>query len=125
MVEEYETGGWVFVIDTDKYAGNFERAMTAFCTGRTGECDVGREQAVLFHEDYPKAMDESGCEENCVFPSGYDSSGTLPGERFHSWPGSLTSMAAIALVAFIAAQTGSTMVWVVSTGLTITPQRMA
>lgn len=72
---------WAFVVDTDKYAGNFERGMTAFCTGRTGECDVARKQAALFHEDHPLELDECDMLENCVFPSGYDSSGILPGEE--------------------------------------------
>jgi len=29
------------VIDTDQYAGNFEREMCAFLTGHTGDCGVG------------------------------------------------------------------------------------
>lgn len=32
-----------FIIDTDKYAGNFERDMCAFLTGEIGECGVGDE----------------------------------------------------------------------------------
>ena len=32
-----------FVIDTDQYAGNFEREMCAYVTGRYGECGVGEE----------------------------------------------------------------------------------
>lgn len=31
----------VFVVDTNKYAGNFEREMCAFITGQVGECGVG------------------------------------------------------------------------------------
>lgn len=31
----------VFVVDTDKYSGNFEREMCAFITGQVGECGVG------------------------------------------------------------------------------------
>ena len=30
-----------FVIDTDAYAGNFEREMCAYVTGCVGDCDVG------------------------------------------------------------------------------------
>jgi len=34
---------WIFLIDTDSYAGNFEREMCAYMTGRVGECGVGDE----------------------------------------------------------------------------------
>jgi len=37
----------VVVFDTDDYAGNFERQMCAFLTGRVGECEVGQEIAEL------------------------------------------------------------------------------
>jgi len=33
------------IIDTDRYAGNFERQLCAFVTGRYGECEVGKEVA--------------------------------------------------------------------------------
>ena len=39
---------WAVVIDTDTYAGNFERQLTAFCTGHVGECNVGQELAAKF-----------------------------------------------------------------------------
>lgn len=42
---------WAIVIDTDKYAGNFEREMCAFCTGCTGECGVGEETSAMFYAD--------------------------------------------------------------------------
>lgn len=32
---------YLVVIDTDKYAGNFEREMCAYITGVVGECEVG------------------------------------------------------------------------------------
>lgn len=32
-----------FLIDTDSYAGNFERQMRAHITGHVGECEVGEE----------------------------------------------------------------------------------
>jgi hypothetical protein len=41
---------WIFVVDTDKYAGNFERDMCAFVTGMVGECMVGAEEARLYYE---------------------------------------------------------------------------
>ena len=34
-----------FVIDTDEYAGNFEREMCAYVTGRVGDCQVGEDIA--------------------------------------------------------------------------------
>jgi len=39
---------YLFVIDTDKYAGNFERPMCAYMTGQVGDCGVGDEEAKLF-----------------------------------------------------------------------------
>lgn len=36
---------FIFVIDTDIYAGHFERQMTAYITGKVGECEVGKEIA--------------------------------------------------------------------------------
>lgn len=35
--------GFVFIIDTDTYAGNFERQLCAYVTGHVGDCGVGRE----------------------------------------------------------------------------------
>jgi hypothetical protein len=32
---------WLFIVDTDSYAGNFERCMCAYMTGQIGECEVG------------------------------------------------------------------------------------
>jgi hypothetical protein len=41
----------VLVIDTDQYAGNFERQMCAYVTGYLGDCGVGHEQAQRFCDD--------------------------------------------------------------------------
>ena len=41
---------WIFIVDTEQYAGNFERDMCAFMTGMVGECKVGVEEAQLFYE---------------------------------------------------------------------------
>lgn len=43
---------FVFVIDTDKYAGNFEREMCAFITGHIGDCGVGKGRQKLFFEKF-------------------------------------------------------------------------
>ena len=40
-----------FVIDTNLYAGNFERPMCAFVTGQVGECGVGEKEAEIFEEE--------------------------------------------------------------------------
>jgi len=39
---------WGFVIDTDSYAGGFERPLCAVITGQFGECGVGQEEAEAF-----------------------------------------------------------------------------
>jgi len=41
-----------FVIDTDDYAGNFERPLVAFVTGVVGECGVGKKQAAQAREEF-------------------------------------------------------------------------
>lgn len=42
---------FLFVVDTDHYAGNFERQMCAYVTGMVGECGVGEEEEVIFEEE--------------------------------------------------------------------------
>jgi len=48
----------IFVIDTDQYAGNFERDLCAYLTGVIGECGVGEQYAHLYrqetHEPYSR-----------------------------------------------------------------------
>lgn len=39
---------FIFVIDTNKYSGNFERQLCAFITGCIGECGVGQNEQELF-----------------------------------------------------------------------------
>lgn len=46
------TNKFIFVIDTDKYSGNFEREMTAYATGMVGDCGVGDEEAEKFRKDF-------------------------------------------------------------------------
>ena len=50
---------WIFVVDTEQYAGNFERDMCAFMTGMTGDCGVGGEEAQLFLEQTDTTEDEN------------------------------------------------------------------
>ena len=60
---------FVLVVDTDSYAGNFERELCAYCTGQLGDCGVGEEWAELYknEESYDfedivvSAPDEHGC----------------------------------------------------------------
>ena len=47
-----KTSDFVFVIDTDSYAGNFERDLCAHITGQTGECGVGEEYADEFIKEH-------------------------------------------------------------------------
>lgn len=53
-----EIGDFIFIVDTNSYAGNFEREMTAFCTGQYGECGVGEETADAFFRDHPDMADD-------------------------------------------------------------------
>lgn len=40
-----------FIVDTNSYAGNFEREMCAYLTGKIGECEVGWELAEIFEKE--------------------------------------------------------------------------
>lgn len=44
---------FAFIVDTEQYAGNFERELCAFMTGIVGECGVGRREAADFAETKP------------------------------------------------------------------------
>ena len=46
-----KTKGYIFVIDTDSYSGNFEREMCAYITGVVGDCGVGREFTKIYREE--------------------------------------------------------------------------
>jgi hypothetical protein len=48
---EVPNADWLFVIDTADYAGNFERELCAYITGRVGECGVGIEMHERFTEE--------------------------------------------------------------------------
>jgi hypothetical protein len=56
-----------FVVDTDKYSGNFEREMCAYMTGHIGECEVGDKEAKKYLEKYSliegiiSKPDDHGC----------------------------------------------------------------
>jgi hypothetical protein len=40
-----------FIIDTNSYAGNFEREICAYLTGKVGECEVGWELVEIFENE--------------------------------------------------------------------------
>jgi len=77
-----KTGGWIFVIDTDEYDGNFERELTAYITGQVGECGVGGEMAELYRAEaggqsedkfddlLEHRADDNGCHRPCaIYPT--------------------------------------------------------
>lgn len=53
---------WIFVIDTEEYAGNFERELTAYVTGQVGECGVGDDMAKLYESEVDEKDHERFCE---------------------------------------------------------------
>ena len=71
----HDTKAYVVVIDTENYAGNFERDMCAYITGQFGECEVGSNIAELekefiknyewFEEHIVQKPDEHGCHRPC------------------------------------------------------------
>src|SRR5271156_1981169 len=42
---------YIFIVDTDAYAGNFERELCAYMTGVLGECGIGEEAKKLYEKD--------------------------------------------------------------------------
>lgn len=48
---------WIFIIDTDEYAGNFERDMCAYVTGQIGDCGVGDDFSALYNEEVKDGPD--------------------------------------------------------------------
>jgi hypothetical protein len=50
---------YIFVIDTDQYAGNFEREMCACLTGQVGQCEVGKEEKAKFRKEVGEDMYDS------------------------------------------------------------------
>jgi len=43
----------LFVVDTEQYAGDFERQLVAWMTGQVGECKVGQEEAETARQALP------------------------------------------------------------------------
>ena len=72
---------YILCLDTDKYAGNFERETTAYATGVLGECEVGDKESTLFFAETDgvdssildeiddkilQVPDEHGCHRPCA-----------------------------------------------------------
>lgn len=70
---------WIFIIDTEQYSGNFERELTAYLTGRIGECGVGAQYSDIFKKetknkrstpDFDELLlsvsDDTGCSRPCA-----------------------------------------------------------
>ena len=51
MIELEDSEQLIFVIDTDSYAGNFERELCAYMTGCVGECGVGDDMRTIFETE--------------------------------------------------------------------------
>lgn len=47
---------YLFVIDTEQYAGDFERELGAWCTGQIGQCGVGDREAADFAALFPNEL---------------------------------------------------------------------
>lgn len=67
------TTRYLFIIDTSDYAGNFERDMCAYLTGRVGDCNVGDDMASLYTRQETEMFDnvicwpdDHGCHRPCV-----------------------------------------------------------
>lgn len=74
---------YIFAIDTNEYAGNFEREMTAYITGQVGECGVGQGLVPLYVKEtgdtdctaYDEFIefrpdDRNGCRRPCtIYPT--------------------------------------------------------
>lgn len=58
------------IVDTNKYAGNFEREMCAYATGQIGECGVGSEEVVenIPHSLWWGIFVDEVCDEGCYRP---------------------------------------------------------
>jgi len=49
---------YLLIVETDQYAGNFEREMCAYMTGRIGDCEVGDEEALTAKKELSKEVFE-------------------------------------------------------------------
>lgn len=81
MSSKPNTDCWAFIIDTDTYAGNFERELCAHITGHIGDCGVGDdfvESGIeLRFKTILQIPDDRGCYRPCsIWPTpGYLNNG--------------------------------------------------
>jgi len=61
MVRQEPEHRYIFVIDTEQYAGNFERDLCAYCTGEIGGCGRGDNYAKIFAQEVPEDSNPFGC----------------------------------------------------------------
>ena len=61
-----KTENIIVVIDTDAYAGNFEREMCAYITGQIGDCCVGDKKAALAAEELAEVTIFNGEEQEPI-----------------------------------------------------------
>lgn len=65
---------WIFVIKTNKYAGNFERQLCAYITGVIGGCGVGAREQQAFctevddHDKFMEFVDMLPHDDGCFRP---------------------------------------------------------
>lgn len=95
MTDETIKTRFLFVVDTDRYAGNFERELVAYMTGAVGECGVGEEYAEqvpqsihkLFSWNLDAQPDDSGClhSSTLVATTGWHNDGW--GNHYRNAPG--------------------------------------
>lgn len=56
----WTSNSYTFVVDTNKYSGNFCREMCAYMTGRIGTCGVGSEEQEMFLKELELDEDDLG-----------------------------------------------------------------
>jgi len=78
------TTRWLIVVDTEVYAGNFEREMCGWMTGLVGDCGVGQRQATKALETLSQEL-KGWCEEHVVRVA--DDHGTSRPVAIHPTPG--------------------------------------
>lgn len=83
--------GFVFIVDTNEYSGNFERELTAYVTGVVGECEVGDEYiddkiTPIFQESIQQCSDDNGCYRPCEAINSPDGRCNSVGIFFHTEP---------------------------------------
>lgn len=57
----YNQSCFIVIVDTDSYAGNFERDLVAWMTGLVGDCEVGEEYAELARAESAALGFDDGC----------------------------------------------------------------